>query len=100
VPFADVRFIIGRACTLGALHIDETIGPVLDEALANIDAELLQGFFLRPFVGNEKDIDFIESIDGLNRDVVGIARANADDENFPHDAPYRLNHVQSGSTLT
>jgi hypothetical protein len=38
-----------------------------------------------PFVHDEKHIDLIERVDRLDRHVIGITRADADNKNFSHD---------------
>ena len=46
--------------------------------------KIAQRGLLGSLVGNEKDIDLIERLDRLDRHVIGIADANANDEDLSH----------------
>src|SRR5262249_28849019 len=63
----------------------------LDVALADVLAQVDQILFLTALVHHEEDIDLVERIDRLHRDVIGIAGTDTDDEN--------LSHLQTSSAI-
>ena len=85
MPVLDVTLVIGRIFRpRRRLELDQPIGFVLDVTLANIEAKLLQVGLLRALVRDEKHIHPIERVDRLDGQVIGIAGADADDQNLAH----------------
>ena len=59
----------------------------LDEAAQDKFAQLAEPCLLLALVGNEEHIDPVKGIDRLDRKVVRIACADADDQDLAHQAP-------------
>ena len=93
MPCFNTRLIRRRgSIAFRVADLDGPIRLVLDVAVADFLAEAGQVLFLTALVHHEEDIDLIERIDRLHRDVIGIAGADADDEN--------LSHLQASSTVS
>src|SRR3569833_1338821 len=84
MPGAYGRFVKRCGVAPRVCRLDESIGPALDVALADLLAEADEVVLLQPLVHHDYDVDLIERIDGLDRDMVRIASADADDEDLSH----------------
>src|SRR5262245_44444612 len=85
VPGLHRRLVCrGASVALGIPGLDGPVRPVLDVAFADVLAQAKEVLLLAPLVHHEEHVDFVERIDRLHGDVVGIAGANADDEDFSH----------------
>ena len=65
-------------------QLDDPVGRVLDEALADLLAQRHEVPGVAALVDHEEHVHLVERAHGLGRDVLGIARADADDEQPPH----------------
>ena len=93
MPFIDTGAIIGATLgTLRSLDINNSVIGIFNKSLADFLSDSLQRGLLRTLVRDEEYISLIEGIDRLDRDVIRISGANADDKNFSH--PFLL--IQTG----
>src|SRR6476659_9473457 len=70
---------------------------ILDVTFTDLFAQAKQLFSLLSLVYNKEHINFVEGVDGLNRDIIGVAGADADDEHLFHDT---IRHPYSSLQLT
>src|SRR5262245_24830696 len=92
VPCFNSRLIRRRgSIALWIVDFDHPVRLALDVALADVLAQADQILFLTSLIHHEEDIDLVERIDRLHRDVVGIAGTDADDKD--------LSHLQASSAI-
>src|SRR5262249_53196740 len=92
VPCLNSRCIgRGGSIALWIVDFDHPVRFALDVALADFPAQADQILFLTSLVHHEEDVDLVERIDRLHRDVVGIAGTDADDKD--------LSHLQASSAI-
>ena len=80
VPVVHRRTVIGGpAVALGIGRFDETIGAALDVAIADAAAQAQEPGFRVALVEGENGVRRLQRPDALDRQVLRIARADADD---------------------
>src|SRR5258708_8799088 len=84
MPFVDAGEIVTGGRPLRDIDVDRAVVRIFNEALANCSSQVTQGGLLGPLVGNEEDIDLIERLHGLDRNLIGITDADADNKYLSH----------------
>src|SRR5579863_2971557 len=85
MPCAHGRFIRRRFAIPWRIgRLNSPVGLVFDVSFANLLSQTDEFVGVLPFVHDEEYVDLIKRIDGLYRDVFGVACADANDENLSH----------------
>jgi hypothetical protein len=67
-----------------AVRVDKAVVSARDVATAELAAKLNQFFLVGAFVEDKENVDSIERVDSLDREVFGIAGTDADDQDLLH----------------
>ncbi|MNQ68706.1 hypothetical protein D3C85_832700 [compost metagenome] len=85
VQVVDTGLVVHlTALTLGAVGFDKTVVVAGDVALADFAAQIDEFVFALALVHEKKNIDLIQRLHRLHRDVVGVAGTDPDDQEFFH----------------
>src|SRR5436190_12288730 len=85
VQVVDAGGIIGRPLLARrARRFDDAVGPVLGVAPADFAAQLHHAVLGRALFQDEEDVDRIQRLGRLQGDEIGVAGADADDEQLLH----------------
>src|SRR6516162_61479 len=90
VELIDRRPVIRRsALPFRARGVQKPVLATLDISAADFLTEGGQLFLARSLVEDEENIDLVECLDRLNRDVFRVSRPDTDDEDLLHGKPFR-----------
>src|SRR3569623_149855 len=84
MPGLDASLVVAGLVANRSWNLDDPVGLVLDEALADGFPKLGEILFRLALVEKEEHVDRVERFDGLHRYVVGVAGPYTDEKNLLH----------------